>query len=228
MRSKHHGATMCNALNHRLGCRCGFGGEGHQGGGRGAVTPGRGVARTIGIGQNSSESKRSSRWHNKTMSQLAAEIGHSIIFPVECWHCQCRIYLFADPNGGFQMFDDVGWPWPIHHCSRMPREPQAAYFFPPTRYSPRYCMPVPFDCQFADCKSGQTLSGAVVKVEMVSRDRSARRFVKRFYEIVLYNGLALFKIRTRIRLFVGNFVVGTPSQAHDVGFWLIHVKHLDN
>ena len=98
---------MCNGYRHdRERCTCGFGGEGHLGH--------RGGARETCIGFDPPETQRSTRWHNKPMAQLAAELGHSVIFPVACRGCGHRIYLFADPNGGFAMFDEVSPPWPKH------------------------------------------------------------------------------------------------------------------
>ncbi len=50
------------------------------------------------------------------MSELAAELGYSVLFPTDCRYCGQRIYLFASPEGGFAIFDEIGIPWPKHQC----------------------------------------------------------------------------------------------------------------
>jgi hypothetical protein len=50
------------------------------------------------------------------MCQRAAELGHSLLFPAICRYCGEQIYLFATPEGGFAIFDDVGGDWPKHEC----------------------------------------------------------------------------------------------------------------
>lgn len=54
--------------------------------------------------------------YKRTMSELAAELGYSVLFPTDCRYCGQRIYLFASPEGGFAIFDEVGIPWPKHQC----------------------------------------------------------------------------------------------------------------
>ena len=107
---------MCNAYNHSPGCMCGWGGEGHLGHSYG----GGGSWPSSGTIYRSYDSERSTRWHNQSMSELATELGHSLLFPVNCRYCGRLIYLFADPNGGFVIFNDVGKPWPKHQCRDMP------------------------------------------------------------------------------------------------------------
>jgi hypothetical protein len=35
-----------------------------------------------------------------TMSNLAQQLGHSLVFPVDCKYCGAPVYLFASPDGG--------------------------------------------------------------------------------------------------------------------------------
>ncbi len=205
---------MCNGYRHdRERCTCGFGGEGHLGH--------RGGARETCIGFDPPETQRSTRWHNKPMAQLAAELGHSVIFPVACRGCGHRIYLFADPNGGFAMFDEVNPPWPKHVCPRNFGE-ATRYNLPPTRYSPRYDMPVPLDTLFADYKSGQRLSGAVVDI----RPERLPHRSKEIFNVILYNGFSLFKFCTQETLRVSDFVTGTAVFSPGIGTCLADIEQV--
>jgi hypothetical protein len=38
------------------------------------------------------------------------------VFPTNCRWCSRSIYLFATPEGGFVIFDEVGEEWPKHEC----------------------------------------------------------------------------------------------------------------
>ena len=165
---------MCNGYRHEPGCTCGWGGEGHLGGGR--------VGHPWAI-TDSSASERAKHWHNKPMSQLAAELGHSVLFPVQCRYCGDDIYLFADPNGGFAMFNDVGRPWPKHRCPGMSNVP-VPYHIPPITFSPNYDMPVPMNVWFAPYDAGRKLQGTVVQI----RPTNMSRFKGDVTDVVLYNG----------------------------------------
>jgi len=83
---------MCNAYQHPYGCTCGWGGEGHigrsYGGGKGCGSR--------STGYSSYNSEGSKRWHKKPMSELAMELGHSLLFPIYCRYCCCS----ENPGGG--------------------------------------------------------------------------------------------------------------------------------
>jgi hypothetical protein len=170
--------------------------------------------------------ERSTRWHNKSMLQLAAECGRSIIFPVQCKYCRDLIFLFADPNGGFAIFDELGPPWPKHGCAGM-RGTLLPYCFEPICYSPRYDMPIPLGTPFTPYKSGQRLSGAIVEVKsdrLPQSDRAIRN-------LVLYNGLSLFNIRSShaitqhescIAVYVTGIAIFTPG----IGTLLANVEKI--
>src|SRR5262245_23189103 len=105
---------MCNAWNHSPGCMCGWGGEGHSGGGSsGGPSMTDAQERRLGFG-SSGESFRTG-----SMAELAFELGHSLVFPVQCKYCGATVYLFASPDGGFVVFDDLGPPWPKHWCKQL-------------------------------------------------------------------------------------------------------------
>src|SRR6266536_3317788 len=103
---------MCNGNNHDPGCMCGFGGEGHLGGGHGnsscTTSPGYIPGERVDFGESSFRMSR--------MAELAVELGYSVVFPVHCRYCGMPVYLFASPDGGFVVFDELGPPWPKHRC----------------------------------------------------------------------------------------------------------------
>lgn len=40
----------------------------------------------------------------------------TITFPLKCKHCQQQIFFFSCDCGSRVLFDDLGPPWPMHHC----------------------------------------------------------------------------------------------------------------
>lgn len=117
---------LCNSWNHSPWCTCGFGGDGHLGhswGGGGNYScpsprwmrgrtsipwlpPKKGVIQNVQVYCS----------YRQSMSELAADLGYSVLFPTDCRYCGRRIYLFASPEGGFAIFDEIGIPWPKHQC----------------------------------------------------------------------------------------------------------------
>ena len=90
---------MCNAWNHPPDCTCGWGGEGHLGGGdAGGGTLGGESPRWIRDGN-------ALRWLNTD----------DLCRPTACPICKNEVY-FVRHNGGSVWFDDLGWPWPKHPC----------------------------------------------------------------------------------------------------------------
>src|SRR5579883_2452996 len=90
----------CNAWNHSPGCTCGFGGEGHLGGGGG-------------------------NWHGVMTYTPAArssrvwEHDRDYTHPTRCPECGADVY-FIRHNGGSVWVDELGWPWPKHACFDIP------------------------------------------------------------------------------------------------------------
>lgn len=208
---------MCNAYNHSPGCMCGWGGEGHLGHSYG----GGGSRPSSGTIYRSYDSERSTRWHNQSMSELATELGHSLLFPVNCRYCGRLIYLFADPNGGFVIFNDVGKSWPKHQCRNMPPRPDV-FYFSPKRYFPHYEMPVPVEIPYCDYKSGQRLSGAVVSVEVIQKPHVDHEV----YESDLYRGHCRFKVTTEQEISVGDYIAGTVTSIRCIGECLVEIEPL--
>ncbi|PKI12781.1 hypothetical protein [Colwellia sp. 12G3] len=86
---------MCNSHNHSAGCTCGFGGEGHLGGG--SLT-------------------ESYAFQPRTYNSTVQEYKHDdVCSPTTCQYCQSEIY-FVRHNGGSVWLDELGAPWNKHQC----------------------------------------------------------------------------------------------------------------
>ena len=102
---------MCNANNHSPDCTCGWGGDGHLGVGGG------------GGGWSQSENPLPiSTWFlgGTYISQMARLHGHAITLPTACRYCGQQVYAYSNEFGSFVLFDELGWPWPKHHCLHAP------------------------------------------------------------------------------------------------------------
>ena len=102
--------------------------------------------------------------YHSSMRELAQELSHSLIFPVLCRHCERLIYLFANPDGGFAIFDRLGKPWPKHQCGLV-RPTTREYSSQGTVFSSRHRLPVPDRIVEGALEVGQSLRGSVVAVE---------------------------------------------------------------
>ncbi|TLM67384.1 MAG: hypothetical protein FDZ69_04630 [Deltaproteobacteria bacterium] len=88
---------MCNAWNHSLNCTCGFGGEGHLGGGG---------------GYNAGFEHPTRGWFQE---KIYAWDEAEFCAPSKCPICGEDVF-FIRHNGGSVWVDDLGWPWPRHGC----------------------------------------------------------------------------------------------------------------
>ena len=87
---------MCNAWNHPPGCTCGWGGDGHLGGG--------------------------GNWASQPESFHVAvshfSIASSYTNPnARCPVCGESVFFYQSPCGGRVFFDELGPPWPKHPCT---------------------------------------------------------------------------------------------------------------
>lgn len=186
---------MCNAYRHYDGCTCGFGGEGHLGGGYGGGYSGAVFYR-----------------YDSSMRQLARDLGYSVTFPTCCRYCGEDIWLFADPNGGFAIFDDLGPPWPKHECWGIhPESPRYTLMDPSFEKSGRF--PVPKGTQAGTLTPNAQLTGTIV--ELGQAGSTATVFDgTRVYHLYLPNAIPL-----------GATVTGTvdtisqPPRLRDVHLW---------
>lgn len=96
---------MCNALNHSDDCTCGFGGEGHLGGGRGG-----GWARTVVV-QPQRHAPRETTWARWAAGHARSDLGEPLTHPTVCPVCGADIFFHTNGNGDVVFFDDLGPPW---------------------------------------------------------------------------------------------------------------------
>jgi hypothetical protein len=93
---------MCNAWNHPPGCTCGFGGEGHLGGGGDVHSAAWFAMRGYTL---PSSAPRDSTW--RYLDDYCR--------PTKCPRCDAEVF-FIRHNGGSVWVDELGWPWPKHSC----------------------------------------------------------------------------------------------------------------
>lgn len=102
---------MCNASNHSLSCRCGFGGAGHLGrgggGSRGARAFANLAARRGGHGYDQAPWRPQLTWNGST--RLDGPNAH-------CPVCRQPVYFTRPRNGGCLWLDEWGPPWLKHPC----------------------------------------------------------------------------------------------------------------
>jgi hypothetical protein len=102
------------------------------------------------------------------MCERAAELGHSLLFPVICRYCRMHIYLFATPEGGFAIFDDVGGDWPKHDCWGVHQATTRYTDLDPT-FTKDYPFPVPASIQHRTASAGSQVVGTVLRQDQPSR-----------------------------------------------------------
>jgi len=133
------------------------------------------------------------------MRDLAIELGYSIVFPTICRYCGQEIYLFASPDGGFAIFDDLGIPWPKHECWGVEAD-TPDYTSLSLEYSSNYRLPVPSDAPMAE-KLGKSVKAVVV----LKRIPSETAFAAEYH---LYDGTQLISLWSEVDLEVGKFIEG--------------------
>ncbi len=92
---------MCNAWNHSISCRCGWGGDGHLGQ-RTYGNPGGYGARSF----FSTERSRKVGTHDSF-----------VVANAKCPVCKEPVFFYQSEFGGRVFFDSLGWPWPKHPCT---------------------------------------------------------------------------------------------------------------
>lgn len=114
------------------------------------------------------------------MRQLAVELGRSLLFDSNCWYCGRSIYLYANPNGGFAIFEDDGPPWPLHDCRGLFR---GTSHFTVVRDHPAPARwPIPAGFAPISPTDGDRIKGTVVEVAVAA--------------ITIFTGQALYKVQT--------------------------------
>jgi hypothetical protein len=134
------------------------------------------------------------------MCERAAELGHSLLFPAICRYCGEQIYLFATPEGGFAIFDDVGGDWPKHECWGV-NQTSARYTDTAPTFSKTYRFPIPEATPVAIPAAGKRLIGTLVE--------QASEATSRLWPSVLYDGRTIYRISTEHGDLLGRCVQGT-------------------
>lgn len=104
---------MCNSHNHRPGCTCGFGGDGHLG------------KRTLYLtttNTSTSYEPHNHRAHNIQFQGSSEKSYHSFsnafVNPnANCPVCGQLVFFCQLENGGRVFFDELGPPWEKHPCT---------------------------------------------------------------------------------------------------------------
>lgn len=146
---------------------------------------------------------------------MAAELGHSLVFPVLCKYCGAPVYLFASPDGGFAVFDELGPPWPKHWCHLLSETRTIDCSFPEPRPK-RYTLPVPDTVEFRSPSNRNRLSGIVVGI--ATRDHPRRE--EPLWTVDLYDGKSLYRIQVDAEFPLGAYICGEVTFLQDVGTFL--------
>ena len=150
-----------------------------------------------GYAYRDSGSSGSSYSYHSSMKGLAEELGQSLLFPTDCRHCGDPILLFANPDGGFAIFNaPPGKPWPKHFCELISPKAQD-YHSPNTSVSLHQRFPIRSGTVERAPRDGDTLRGVVIAVKR--------------NQIQIYNGANLYWVTSSIPVLVGNSIVGTVS-----------------
>lgn len=156
-----------------------------------------------------------------SMRELAQQLGYALVFPVICRYCGKLIYLYAAPDGGFAVFDELGRPWSKHCCKGKPPELEF-YYKRPSLCLKKYPLPVSSDTPFAEYGNGQIVTGVIVKV---AEGRALSPTI-RLYDIIVYTGRALYQCQIGESLKVGDCITGVASFIQSVGTVLQEVRKL--
>lgn len=84
---------MCNASNHAVGCRCGWGGDGH-------------------LGASGTKSDLANWEHKRTWNGSVALNQPNARCPI----CGVSVFFIRPQGGGSVWLDELGPPWPKHPC----------------------------------------------------------------------------------------------------------------
>ena len=157
---------MCNAWNHYSGCECGWGGLGWSG------------AHTTGVrwtGAYSPESQSAPFSYTNSLQDLAASLGHSVLFPTICWYCSAEIYLYANEFGSFVIFDSPPDGWHKHSCVGW--TPESSNYSPPVAVRSGVAVAVPANAREDVPTEGMKLCGVVMDDRCVFNGRWIYRVV---------------------------------------------------
>src|SRR5204863_1604562 len=118
-----------------------------------------------------------------------------------CKYCGARVYLYAAPDGGFAVFDELGIPWPKHHCNGFLSTRPIDCCFTESRFA-RYRLPVPVSAGFGTRPTGSTANGIVVRSNL----KPHPRIKSPLWDVDLFDGKVLYRFATDSQLRLGTHV----------------------
>jgi hypothetical protein len=76
------------------------------------------VQRHYRSGTTVAEHDRSVYGHHpaSSVSGLLRAYTTTLTYPTKCWWCSAAVFFHRSDNGGCALFDELGWPWPLHDC----------------------------------------------------------------------------------------------------------------
>ena len=117
-----------------------------------------------------------------------------------CRYCGTHIYLFATPEGGFAIFDDVAGDWPKHDCWGVHQATTRYTDLDPT-FSREYPFPVPASIQHRTPTAGSQVVGTVLRQDQPLRGRGLS-------ESLLFDGTSILHVAFGGGSYVGRCVRG--------------------
>lgn len=98
---------MCNAKNHPPGCVCGFGGPGHAG----------------------RRSRQVATDYSPFVPPIRPQFESYTSPNAKCPVCGVAVFFYQSSDGGRVFFDELGPPWPKHHCTDNESVPKRLYSY---------------------------------------------------------------------------------------------------
>ncbi len=141
------------------------------------------------------------------MRELALRLGHSLLFPTLCRHCSKPIWLFANPDGGFAIFDEPGKPWPKHMCGLI--EATTSEYRSEHTFGTRRVLPVPTSSTEGVLSDQQRVQGTVVATQ---GDRAE-----------IFDGKSRYWAKPSIEVRVGQAVKGFICYENGVPHFILSV-----
>lgn len=193
---------MCNAFGHPFGCPCGFIGQSR--GGSGGKSKNRGMI----IGRRSQLTYFYTEWQPDRMAPMrvmAIAYKMNLMFPAQCWYCDRNVFLFADKNGGFVIFDRPGGEWPIHDCHGYSHRVRGGC--PEIGWAEKFEAPVPCDAPTEDVNElseGEFLQGTVVRITK----KPERYLDLSYWPATLFTGQVIYQLNLSKFAECGSLVSG--------------------
>jgi hypothetical protein len=147
-------ANMCNAWNHPADCNCGWGGDGHFGGG--------GFGGYGGYGGGGGGSTYRSTFEGEVFEFPFVTYPSYVNPNARCPVCGADVYFYQSPYGGRVFFDDLGPPWPKHPCTD---NPIVRHHFSSAESRARFLITTKIQPAESDSQTGESELTAIAKLQ---------------------------------------------------------------